>query len=222
MEVKFFDGLRGGDSQAGVKLCLGITGGDFWSRVQGCQNLYRGESIHGIDFENPLAVSEPDETLITVPSLIEHQAGLVYFYALRRANQCGDEERNLSAVLRVAFDEEAEFLGPCCNTIFDVAVKQVAGPKVKLSWYYTSMGQFDKPVRFKVYSDAASGVIDYLTPAGVIEYAGQGFYVFESETLSEGRYLYCIRTESKSGRELSNGSVIEAEVTIETPNGVKL
>ncbi len=222
MEVKFFDGLRGGDSQAGVKLCLGITGGDFWSRVQGCQNLYRGESIDEIDFEDLLAVSDPDETLIKVPSLIAHHADSVYYYALRRANQCGDEERNLSAVLRAEFDEQGELLGLSCNTIFDVAVKQVAGPKVKLLWYYTSIGQFDKPVRFKVYSDAGSGGVDYQTPAGLIEYIGQGFYVFESDTLSEGRYLYCIRTESKSGWELSNGSVIEAEVTIETPNGVKV
>lgn len=222
MEVKFFDGLRGGDSQASVKLCLGITGGDFWSRIAGCQNLYRGESIDGIDFDDLLAVSDPDETLITVPSLIEHQAGSVYFYALRRANQCGDEERNLSAVLRAAFDEQGQLLGPCCNTIFDVAAKQLAGPKVKLSWYYTSIGQFDKPVRFKVYSDAGTGVIDYQTPAGLIEYAGQGFYEFESLTLSEGRYLYCIRTESISGQIISNAKVIEAEVTTEAPNGVKV
>lgn len=222
MEVKFFDGSRGGDSQAGVKLCLGITGGDFWSRIAGCQNLYRGESIHGIDFENPLEVSDPDETLITISSLIEHQAGSVYFYALRKANRCGDEERNLSALVRVDFDEEGELLGFCCNTIFDVAVQQVAGPKVKLLWYYTSIEQFDEPIRFKVYSDAGSGMIDYQTPTGVIEYAGQGFYEFESETLSEGRYLYCINTETKSGRVLSNAKIIEAEVTTETPNRVKI
>ena len=222
MDVKFFDSIYEGDSPKGVKLGMGITGGDFWSRVAGCQNLYRGESIHEIDFENLLAVSDQDAILITVPSLIEHQAGLVYFYAVRRANRCGDEERNLSVVLRAAFDEEAGLLGPCCNTIFDVAVKQLAGPKVKLLWYYTSIGQFDKPVMFKVYSDAGSGLIDYQTPAGLIEYAGQGFYVFESETLSEGYYLYCIRTESESGRELSNAKIIEAGVTIEAPNGVKV
>ncbi|HEG43470.1 MAG TPA: hypothetical protein ENH94_05420 [Phycisphaerales bacterium] len=65
-------------------------------------------------------------------------------------------------------------------------------------------------------------MIDYQTPAGLIEYTGQGYYVFKSGTLNEGRYLYCVRTESKSGRVLSNGSVIEAEVTIETPSRVKV
>jgi hypothetical protein len=213
MEVKFFDGLRGGDSQKGVLLCIGLTGGDFWSRIEGCQNLYRGESVHEIDFENPLATGDLDEMLMTVPSLIEHQAGQIYFYGLRRANQCGDEEKNLNIVARLAFDEEGELVGPCCNTIFDIAVKQIAGPRVTLNWYYSSVGQLDKPVKFNIYGDNGSGAVDHQNPAGVVEYSGPGFYEFRSEAVSEGRNLFCIRTVSTSGREISNGSIIEFEVT---------
>ena len=51
MDAKFFDSLFDGDSPNGIKLCMGITGGDFWAREAGCQNLYRGASIDVIDFD---------------------------------------------------------------------------------------------------------------------------------------------------------------------------
>ena len=57
MDVKFFDSLFEGDSANGVKLCMGLTGGDFWPQIMGCQIIYRGNSIEDIDFENVLAVT---------------------------------------------------------------------------------------------------------------------------------------------------------------------
>jgi len=42
MEAKFFDSLNGGDSAKGIKLCMGITDGDFWTRTEGAAVLYKG------------------------------------------------------------------------------------------------------------------------------------------------------------------------------------
>jgi len=75
MDAKFFDSLYEGDSANGVKLGMGLTGGDFWPRVGGCQNLYRGQDGSTIDFENILAVTEIEEESITVPGFAGHQAG---------------------------------------------------------------------------------------------------------------------------------------------------
>jgi hypothetical protein len=52
MEAKFFDSLYEGDSPHGIKLGMGLTGGDFWPRIAGCQVLYRGHGIDRIDFSN--------------------------------------------------------------------------------------------------------------------------------------------------------------------------
>ena len=35
MDTKFFDSLYEGDSANGFKLCMGLTGGDFWARASG-------------------------------------------------------------------------------------------------------------------------------------------------------------------------------------------
>ncbi len=50
MEAKFFSGLFEGDCVNGIKLGMGLTSGDFWPRVNGCLDLYRGESAYDIDF----------------------------------------------------------------------------------------------------------------------------------------------------------------------------
>ena len=99
MDAKFFDGLYEGDSPNGVKLGMGLTGGDFWSRVEGCRNLYRGEGPFDLDFERLVAVGDIDASQIV--SDAAHEAGSVYYYVLRDVNGCGDEVHS-SVMVRAA------------------------------------------------------------------------------------------------------------------------
>jgi len=50
MDHAFFNSLFEGDSSNGRKLCMGLTGGDFWARITGCQNLYRGDTALEINY----------------------------------------------------------------------------------------------------------------------------------------------------------------------------
>ena len=108
MDTKFFDGIYGGDSANGAKLGMGLTGGDFWPRVEGCCLLYRGLGMERIDFSRILAVAGTDAIQIGPPAYVSHNSNTEYFYILRKANHCGDEEKALGAAAKVAIDADGE------------------------------------------------------------------------------------------------------------------
>jgi len=110
MEVKFFSGLFEGDSPNGVKLGMSLTGGDFWVRICGCQNLYRGEGGASVDLERIVASVDIGDDMVSVPACFEHEATGAYTYLLRRVNVCGDEEQSGRAVVRVRLDDVGELI----------------------------------------------------------------------------------------------------------------
>lgn len=207
MDTKFFDGIFGGDSPNGVELCLGLTGGDFWTRIEGCQNLYRGQAADTIDSENIIVTIEPAEGLITVPSEIVHFPGESYVYLLRKVNIYGDEEKSFCGATRISFDDNGDLIATGCNEILEVDIEQVGGPKVKLTWFYSPLGQTRRCQQFKVYSDGASGQIDFNNAVASIEYEGACVYCYVSAILNEGRYKFCLRSVADDGQETTGKEI---------------
>lgn len=222
MEAKFFDGLFEGDSANGIKLGMGLTGGDFWARVGGCQNLYRGENACNIDFNTILIVTEAGEELIAVPATVEHESGSSYIYVARRANGCGDEEWTFCAAVKVAFDDEGNLIEPGCNDIFALTARQIAGPKVCLVWYYFPIGQRAKPVGFNIYWDSGTGEVDYETALGSVDYIGPRYYSFETGVLSADRYKFCMRAESEIGQENEDLGTVRIQIRDMALDGVNI
>jgi len=221
MDGKFFDSLFEGDSANGVKLCMGVTGGDFWARQTGCQNLYRGDSINAIDFTKLVAVVEASDVLITVPSTAQHENDSCYLYIFCRANCCGYEVLSLNAAIKIVFDSQGNLIEQGCNKIFNVIAEQIAGGKVRLQWYYNPLGQADSVVRFNIYSDDGSGNIDYENAVSTVDYKGVRFYSYQSNSLDGGRYLFCIKTESSIGKEDNFCDEIEIQISTLTPADVE-
>ncbi len=217
MDAKFFASLFEGDSGNGVKLGMGLTGGDFWPRVNGCRNLYRGEEPYDMDFDELIAVSDIETG--TMFSNLHHLAGTAYLYALREANGCGDEQHGPGAVVRAAFDSEGDLTGPGCNEVFHVGAKQAAGRRVKLVWYYCPLEQEAVCSEFRVYGDNGSGQIDFDNALATVKYTGARVYSYVSDSLSEGRYLFCVKDVSKAGVE-SGGDSVEIHVTEAEPVGI--
>ncbi len=201
MDAKFFDSLYEGDSANGAKLGMGLTGGDFWARVGGCQNLYRGPDENAVDFETILVTRDVDEDSIAVPGFAEHNASSSYLYVLRRANICGVEEHTLAAAVKVAFDGQGNLIEPGCNDVFALSPRQTAGPKVRLLWYYFPIAQGAGPASFNIYWDSGTGLIDYESALGSVDYSGPRYYSFETGVLSEGSYKFCVRVVSKDDLE---------------------
>ena len=222
MEAKFFDSLYEGDSPNGVKLGMGLTGGDFWPRIAGCQMLYRGPSLDKIDFSNMLAVAEAEASDIWPPSYVPHSSGSTYFYVVRRANNCGRQEHTLAAAVKVSIDASGNLAEPQPNNIFEARAKQVDGNKIQLVWYYCPIEQQSPPACFKVYYDAGTGQINYESPIATICYAGRRFYSYQSDTLEASKYLFCIRAEDAAGMESASLAPIRIQLDTVSPGAVNI
>ena len=222
MDAKFFDSLFEGDSPNGVKLGMGLTGGDFWPRPAGCQNLYRGRSMESIDFTNVLAVADIAEGVIGPPGWLEHQAATTYFYVIRRANSYGAEERSLGAAVKITLDSNGDLSKPRCNNVFSVRARQKQGNKVELVWFYWPIEQKAACDCFKVYWDNGTGQIDYENAAGQIEYVGRQFYTFQSGPVSGEKYLFCIRALTKAGLEDGFLGQIKIQLNTTKPEAIEV
>jgi len=222
MDGKFFDSLYEGDSANGVKLCMGLTGGDFWARIDGCQNLYRGLSMEAIDFDNVLAVNEIFDCTISPPVWLEHNSSETYFYVVRRANCCGVEEHSFGGSVKVSFDSGGDLTEPGCNSVFSVKALQVFGNKVLLIWFYQPIDQGARPSCFRIYTDDGGGEIDYENTAAVIDYIGRRFYSWQSGALNGDKYLFCIRAVSTEGVEDDFLGKIKIHLNRTKPEGVEI
>jgi len=222
MDAKFFDSLYEGGSPKGVKLRMGLTGGDFWPRVAGCSMLYRGSDMNLIDFSNILVVSDAEASEISPPTYVSHDSGSVYFYVIRRANNCGREEHTLSAAVKVSIDSNGELAKPLPNNVFGTRVEQVDSNKIWLVWYYCPIEQQSPPKCFKVYYDAGTGQIDYESPIATISYLGRRFYTYLSDVLEGGKYFFAIRVEGAAGMENNSLYSIEVHLGTTSPSGINI
>jgi len=217
METRFLkEALYGGMTANAFKLGTVLTLGWFWPRVSGCSMLYRGFSIDTIDFDKILAVGEIAASQISPPNYVAHEASTMYFYVVRRVNNCGDEEQTLAAAVKVVIDADGNLAMAEPNDIFLMRADQVDDDKVKLIWFYCSLEQKSKPVRVKIYYDNGTGQVDYQNAIATIRYAGRKFYSYQTNTLQAGKYLFVIRTEDTNGTD--DGSFAEVKVRVIADN----
>jgi hypothetical protein len=213
-----FNGMTANAFKLGTSLSLGW----FWVRVAGCSVLYRGSagrSMGEIDFANILAVSESrlfGTCDISPPSYISHNSGSTYFYVVRRFNNCGYQEHTLAAAVKVSIGSSGELAEPQPNNISSSIVEQVAGNKVRLTWFYCPLEHGSIPVSFNVYYDDRTGQIDYQNPLATIGYKGRKFYSFQSSALEAGGHLFAIRAEDAGGIE--NISLAQLKIQLDSLN----
>ncbi len=209
MDAKFHTGLFEGDCANGVRLSMGITGGDFWARVGGCRNVYRGDAEGGgeeIDFTKVLAVCDIEVSSIGVTA-VAHEADKSYIYAIRSVNCAGVEEQSLSAIEKISFNENGDIIGKTCNRILDLRVEHVSDSKVRLYWRYCPINEQAKCVNYFVYSNGGEGEIDHSQAIGSLSYRHAGVYVFESDELDVGKWRFCVGAQSPEGFELMSPEV---------------
>jgi hypothetical protein len=218
MDMKFFDSLCGGDSVKGVKLCLGLTEGDFWARQAGVQILYKGQSIDDVDFYDFHDVSNVHGQF----ELAGGQPLSRLFFVVRRTNCCGIEDKTINAALRVDFDSQGNLIQNGCNKIIDVSAQQVEGDKVKLMWFYHGINQSKMICKFQIYSDGGSGTIDFQNSIGTVEYTGRKFYQFLTPELNHDCYRFCIRAAAKETAGNEFCGEIKIWLTRQSPDGIGL
>ncbi len=216
------DALFNGMTVNAFKLGTVLTSGWFWTRMNGCTALYRGCSMEQIDFKNILVVSEPDTDKINPPSFVPHEAGLTYFYVVRRFNNCGSQERTFSAAAKVSTKSDGSLKEPQPNKIFAVTAKQTSSNCVSLVWFYSSLEQKSSPECFRIYFDNSSGQIDYENPLAIIEYQGRKFYSYESSGFSAGQYLFAVRAESVDGIRDESQARLRIQLDSQIPESINI
>jgi hypothetical protein len=212
MEAKFFDSLYNGDSAKGVVLCMGITDGDFWTRSAGAQILYKGQSADEIDFNTIQGVANVNEKF----QITGGGASSTTYYIVRRVNCCGYEEKTFNAVIRAEFDDLGNLIEQVNNKIINLSAQQVESQKIKFRWFYQVINQAQKIDKFNIYSDNATGTIDYETPIGIVEYTGRKFYQFITGTLTGSDYIFCIRAAENNN---FNGQV-KIQINRQSPESI--
>ncbi len=222
MDSKFFDSLYEGDSANGIKLGMGLTGGDFWPRIDGCSVLYRGPAMNLIDFTYLMAVTEMESSEISPPCYVPHDNNSTYFYVLRRINGYGYEEHTLAAAVKVSIGSSGELADPRPNDVFEAMAEQVDDSKVRIVWYYCPIEQQSLPAHFNVYCDAGTEQIDYENPISTISYASRMFYSYKSDVLDAGKYLFAIRIEDTIGTENTSLTLIRVELYSGSPAEINI
>ena len=213
MEVKFFDSLFEGDSLAGVKFGMGLTGGDFWPRVLGCYNLYYSADGVTADVGDIVAVDDCGSKSITISDLNISQAAEEHLFLLRAVNICGDEEDGSGSVLRLKLDDAGEMILPGSNAFLRTDAVLIAGGRASVVWLYCPVEQSGECVGFNIYSNGGEGQVNLQDPVGSVECRGCGVYVYQSSILDAGCYTFSVAAKSKDGIEISSSELVAIEVS---------
>jgi len=169
--------------------------------------------MEGVNFENVLAVAEPDADEISLPSYLSHEAGEVYFYVVRCANGCGDIERTLRAVAKVAIDDDGKLGKGRPKGVFGLRAEQGQDGKVEIAWHYCPMEQESVPAEMRIYGDDGTGEIDYQNPVAMVTYKGRRFYRKKIERPADGRYRFAVRATDSEGNENGSTKTVEIETS---------
>jgi hypothetical protein len=187
------EALFNGMTATAFKLGTALTQGWFWMRRSGCTALYGGATHGQVDFDRILQVIDAGSetlSLFVYPSL---PADSTHCYLVRRFNSCGEQERTTAAAATVHVTSEGQFAPSSPNALACLKGEQIAGNKLRLTWFYCPLDQGTPPEQFNVYWDGGTTQIDLENPVAVIPYRGRKFYHYDSGTLNNGRYLFVVK-----------------------------
>jgi hypothetical protein len=206
------EALFAGQTANGFKMGTALILGWFWARVNGCRIVYRGASMEGVDFDDVLAVTEPDADKVSLPNYLTHEAGQAYFYVVRCANRCGRIERTLRAAVKVAIDGTGELCREKPNDVFGLNAEQGKDNKIEIVWTYSPIEQGCPAKEMRIYSDEGTGEVDYQNPIATVKYKGRRFYGHRIETPADERYMFAIRAVDIEGNTRETMQTVTVEV----------
>ena len=217
MDAKFFDSLFEGDSANGVKLGMGLTGGDFWPRPNGCHCVYRGQQGH-IDYDSIQAVMSLTDSQISIINQAL-PANTIWHYIRRQVSGCGLESDDSPACV-VIIDSDGNMAG---NTPpFDLTITKLSNGRFKLQWRYIRSRTEIEPTGFKIYVDSGSG-FDFNSPADTVSYTsgvGGEFEWISDPLINDKLYRFCVRSYRTGAGESQNTNFVAAIADAVGPDAI--
>jgi len=207
MEAKFFDSLFGGDSAKGVKLCMGITEGDFWSRPAGCHTIYRGQDGK-MDYDNIQAAMDLNAADVAILAQ-DLPPNTIWHYIRRRCGDCGLESPDSPACI-IIINSDGDMIASTPNVVKHLTAVQLSGGRLKLRWHYYGTTEEVKPTGFKIFMDSGSG-FDFGTPDAIVSYRGAIEHSWTSPALVHGqRYKFIVRSYTENAGQTINTNYVAA------------
>ena len=217
MDVKFFDSLFEGDSPNGVKLGMGITGGDFWPRPVDCHTLYRGQD-GDFNYEDICAVMSIADTQVSVPNQ-DLPAEAIWHFIRRQVSDCGLESPDSDPCI-VRIDHDGVMILNAPNPPTCLTAELLSAGRIKLRWRYNRIDQVIEPTGFYIYQDSGSG-FDLDTPTGTASYAGQNEFNWTSANLTNGQlYSFIVRSYKTNQGEDQNMRIVSARADAQGPPAI--
>ena len=222
MDPTFNNFLTFGQFGNGLQLQQVLLWGQFWTRLQGCYNVYRGyDHINNIDYDRIIATGKSKGSLV-LPTTVSHEANTDYYYSVRRASCSGKEEKGTLAIVRLSLDIDGKVRPARPNCVSSLCAQAVGDSKIRIGWWYWPIGQQVAPSHFAIYGDGGSGAIDYENVLGQVAYAGMRFYSYTSSAGDNNKtYRFSVRSVGSDGSDDSNRLFVEAVVDLSGPDGIE-
>jgi hypothetical protein len=184
---------------------MGLTGGDFWARINGCDNLYR-EDVSGRQAGGDIVgCGEHGSGQIRAASFVRHKKGGYYIYILRSCSRCGDELLTEGPFSVVHIDSAGNIISADSDRVANISARQVGEGVVRLVWYYSPLGSGDTPVSFRIHSWVQGQRGGYDEPVCEAAYRGRGVYSCQLELAGGAGYILAAEGISKSGQRCCIG-----------------
>lgn len=206
---------------------MGATLGEAWPGLSGQYNLCRGEGAEAIDFANPVGATSPtaaDPLALRLYPTWQQKASTRYTYAMRAIGPGGVESIDVPASppIVVRTDADAEVVGPLPPSPRRQGAQPRAAGMLLVRWDYLRTSELTPATQFRIYSDAGTGVMDYITPEATIAarkgQAGEGLYQVEVGPFGHGLTVQVVvRSVSAAGVEDLNEVTISAIADAEGP-----
>jgi concanavalin A-like lectin/glucanase superfamily protein len=129
--------------------------GDFWSLLDGCHAVYRGQNGN-IDYTEVQALMGIDDSEVTI-DYQDLPPGTSWDYIRQQVSGCGLASEDSVPICKILIDENGDAFAEVPNPPLSLTATAVAGGKIKLRWRYSAVNQKIKPTCFNVYYDDGLG-----------------------------------------------------------------
>lgn len=206
-----YDSIHRGWTPDGIANGMPATNGFAFPRIRGGYNLYR-RSVSGKGFSDPQVVGAAGSQATSLQTFSWAAADELdkARFELRSIGGGGAESLATPGGVRVDIDEFGQPTPPRPNAPNSLSLEPAAGGAFALTWRYAEGGQEVAPVEFRVFTDNASGDVDFENAVGVVAYrARAGEFVFGTAENAHGSvHQFVVRAFATDGTHDGNEVVV--------------
>jgi hypothetical protein len=216
------DPIHAGFTAMGIAAAAPLSDGFGW-RGPGRMMLFRGDSRDAIDKTRPVGVAASSAHTIDVRDGVELADGTHFFQAIPYGpfGVAGVPSIETPQIVSVVIASGSpEDLRPAAPRGLKATVK--SGGAIMLSWQFVAAISRPDIASFEVFSDNATGTVDYGTPIATINAKlgrhGEGLYCWEGVFSDGVTYKFGVRSGTSGDVDDGNVATVTATADASEPH----